>query len=115
MRKNKIFTVVPSAAYTATGNFDLSDLTGNWDEVALYLDVTAASGTSPTLDVVYQTTVDGGTTWFTHTSMTQATAATTEKKVIANSGVYSRILYTIGGTTPSFTFTVRLEVKNNGR
>jgi len=116
MRKSAVYTPIPSAARTATGNKSLDGMAGDWDEMVLYLNVTAASGTNETLDVVYQTTDDGGTTWFTHTAMTQATAATTERVVVtAPIGVTSRILYTIGGTdTPTFTFTVRVEVKRNG-
>jgi len=115
MRKSAVYTPISSAARTATGNQTLAGMAGDWDEMVIYLNVTAASGTSPTLDVVYQTSNDGGATWFTHTSLTQATGTTTERKVVtAPIGIDSRILYTIGGTTPSFTFTVATEVKRNG-
>lgn len=115
MRKSAIYTLIPSAAYTATFNHSLEGMAGDFDEMALYLDITAASGTTPTLDIDYQTSVDGGTTWFTHTSFTQATTTGTEKKVIAAPiGIVSRLLCTLGGTTPSFTFTLRAEVKRNG-
>lgn len=112
MRKSAIYTPIASAARTTTFNHDLGEMMGDWDEVALYLNVTAASGTSPTLDVAYQTKADG--VWYTHTSFTQATTTTTEKKIITQAGVDSRILCTIGGTTPSFTFTVSAEVKRTG-
>lgn len=115
MSKGKVYTVIPSAARTATFNHDLEGLAAQYDEMAIYLNVTAASGTSPTLDVVYQTSNDGGTTWFTHTSMTQATTTTTERVAVTRPiGIDSRILCTIGGTTPSFTFSVACECKSNG-
>lgn len=113
--KARVFTPIPSAARTATGNHDLSGIPGDWDEVVGYLNVTAASGTSPTLDIKYQTTPDDGTTWFDHTTFTQATTTTTERKVFTVPvGVKGRLLYTIGGTTPSFTFSLHLECKRNG-
>jgi hypothetical protein len=114
MSNGKVYTPIPSAARTATFNHDLEGLAKDWDEMALYVNCTAASGTTPTLDISYQTTMDGGTTWFTHTSFTQLTTTGTEKKVIAAPiGVDSRILCTIGGTTPSFTFSVAAEMKRS--
>lgn len=113
MSKGRIYTAIPSAARTATFNHNLNGLAGQYEEMVLYLDVTAASGTTPTLDVVYQTT-NGDGTWFTHTSMTQATSVTTERVVVTRPiGVESRLLCTIGGTTPSFTFSVACEMKMN--
>jgi hypothetical protein len=79
------------------------------------LDVDAASGTSPTLDVVVQDTVDGGDNWATIGTFTQKNAAGQQTINIVKSGsagtpvMFSdrvRISYTIGGTTPSFTFHV---------
>lgn len=112
----KAFNITPlaSASRTATGNQTITNWPANFDEVTGYLIVTAVTGASPTLDVVYQTSPDEGTTWFTHTSFTQATAATTERKVITQAGNYGRILYTIGGTTPDFTFSFILEGKKHG-
>ncbi len=112
--KSRIFTIAPSAARTTTTEFLLGGIPGDWDEVVGYLDVTAASGTSPTLDVTYETTADEGSTYFTHTSFTQATGVTTERKVFtAPVGVDGKINCTIGGTSPSFTFSLRLECKRN--
>ena len=113
--KFKTITPIESAARTATGNHLLSNWPANFDEVVGYLDVTAASGTSPTLDLVYEVSPDDGTTWFTHTAFTQATAATSERVVFTRpAGVWARLVYTIGGTTPSFTFSVHLEGKKAG-
>lgn len=95
---------VASAARTATANgtaFDTSDV----DEITATLAVTAASGTNPTLDVILQTTADG-TNFYTAGSFTQATGTTTEAKVFSGLGSSSRWRWTIGGTTPSFTFSV---------
>lgn len=115
MSRSRIFTIIPSAAYTADIAYDLNGLPGDWNEIVAYLDVTAKSGTSPTLDIDYETTVDGGTTFFSHTSFTQATDVTTEKKTLsAPIGIDGRINVVIGGTdTPTFTYTLRLECKSN--
>jgi len=115
-KKFYIYRPIVSAARTTTGSQLLNSLPGSWDTITGYLIVTAASGTNPTLDVVYQTTPDGGTTWFTVTSFTQATGTTTQRLALtAPIGVDGRILYTIGGTdTPTFTFSLDLECKNSG-
>jgi hypothetical protein len=70
---------VTSAARTATGNsgalnYPVDNITGGtW-----ILNVTAASGTSPTLDVSIQITPDGGTTWFDTSRFTQRTGVEAE-------------------------------------
>jgi hypothetical protein len=96
------------------------------------INVTASSGTSPTLDVIWQTSTDGGTTWINVPwRHTQITGTTTEfitfrlglgigevgaEGAIASTGGTlikpfvvdvnnMRLQYTIGGTSPSFTFT----------
>ena len=96
---------VASAARTATANgtaFDTSDV----DEITATLDVTAASGTDETLDVILQTTADG-TNYYTAGSFAQKTAAAAESKVFTGLGSLSRWRWTIGGTdTPTFTFSV---------
>lgn len=112
--KSIIHTIV-SDTLTASADYDLNGIPGDYDEIVGYLDVTAASGTTPTLDIDFQNTVDNGTVFFTHSSFTQATAATTERKVFtAPNGITGQIKITVGGTTPSFTFTLRLECKRNG-
>jgi len=112
MSKSRIVTVSASSAKTASVNFDLNGINGDYDEVVGYLSVTAASGTSPTLDIDFQTKVNG--VYYTHTSFTQATGTTTERKNFpAPVGVDGRMQITIGGTTPSFTFSLDLECKSN--
>jgi hypothetical protein len=105
------------------------------DSYAAILDVGAATGTSPTLDVAFQHSPDGGTHWYTFAKFAQVTATgqrsliftpsvafaqAASEQAIANTGsavainspvVYSnvRILATVGGTTPSFA-TINLWV-----
>ena len=75
-------------------------------QLVIQLNVTAASGTAPTLDVIVQDTVDG-TNYGTIATFTQATAVT--KEVIRLETPFTdtlRVVYVIGGVTPSFTFSV---------
>jgi hypothetical protein len=75
-------------------------------EMLFQLSVTAVSGTTPTLDVDIEESLDG-TNWFTLTSFTQAVAQTVEIKKTVNVSGYIRATWTIGGTgTPTFTFKI---------
>jgi hypothetical protein len=106
--------LVASAARTATGTGTAACGFGPFDKFAAQLVVTAASGTTPTLDVTWQHSIDGGTTWYTVAAFTQRTATGQELKAeaeveAATAEVYGdcfRAIWTIGGTTPSFTFAV---------
>ncbi len=107
--------VVASAARTASGNSGLiapggGSLALGVDRVSLLLNVTAASGTSPTLNVSIEWSMDGGGTYAASEpvdSFGQITAAeAVVKKFDAKSGHY-RIVWAIAGTAPSFTFSIR--------
>lgn len=68
------------------------------------LHITAASGTTPTLDVTVQDSANGSTGWATIGTFTQA--ITTGAQQIAIAGTvrqYTRVVFTIAGTNPSFT------------
>src|SRR5438045_4088419 len=70
--------VVASAAQTATvatANITLPLA----DSYTFIQDVTAASGTSPTLDTAIQITPDGGTTWYSVMRYAQVTAANQQR------------------------------------
>lgn len=96
-----------SSARTASGSSGtIEGLTGV-NTLRVQLDVTAAAGTSPTLDVVLEDTIDG-TNWNTIGSFAAKTA--TGREVINITTPFAgaaRARWTIGGTTPSFTFSVK--------
>lgn len=97
---------VESAARTASG--DSGAVAGFGDKVSLraQLNITAASGTAPTVDVVLEDTIDG-TNWNVVGTFAQKTAA--GREVINITLPFSdrlRARWTVAGTTPSFTFTV---------
>lgn len=102
---------VASAARTASGNGSAFE-TVRTNSIEGYLTVTAASGTTPTLDVRLETSLDAGTSWQTVAAFAQATAATTKNKVFGPLGDSCRWAWTVAGTTPSFTFSVAAEANN---
>jgi len=103
--------VVTSAARTATGQ-SAAITVGRVEtsgKFGLILNCTAASGTTPTLDVTVEWSADG-TNFFAAQAADSFTQVTTTGQVGAKSfdvkGPFYRVKWTIGGTTPSFTFTV---------
>ena len=97
-------TLHESAARTATGTGSALEL-GDRGVLRLLIDVTAASGTTPTLDVTVETSFDGST-WRSVAAFAQRTSVASERKSFAGCDRFVRVSYTIGGTTPSFTFSV---------
>ena len=99
-------TLLASGARTATAAGTAVTGFAAARQLVLQLQVTAASGTAPTLDVVVQDTTDG-TNYNTIATFTQKTAAARE--VIRLTTPFTdnlRVNYEIGGVTPSFTFNV---------
>jgi hypothetical protein len=104
-------TELASAARTTTGQSVGSAMPNEYEELNVYLNVTAVSGTTPSMTVTYQCSPDG-TNWYDHTSGSAITAAANQLiKVNANIGKFGRLSYVISGTTPSFTFSAILEGK----
>lgn len=114
--------VKTSGAQTTTANSgsivlggDTQFASAEW--LSLVVDVTAVSGTTPNLALTLEWSLDG-TTWATTDptpdGFTAITATGTKIKrfpVLAN---FYRIVWTITGTTPSFTFSVRELAINEG-
>ena len=79
------------------------------EKIYANLHVTAASGSSPTLDAVIQSDDNGSFTSATsRITFTQATGITSEHLSLAGAITddYWRVSFTIGGGSPSFTFAV---------
>jgi len=118
--ENRNVTVFESAARAATANGgDMENRTGKG--VRLFLDITAASGTTPTLDVKIQgkDAISGSYYDIAGAAFAQQTTTGTADLTIypgvaetANVSVSDiiprdwRAVATIGGTTPSFTFSL---------
>lgn len=102
--------VVTSAARTATGQSASTRVqrVAVSGKVGLILNCTAASGTTPTLDISIEWSADGTTFYAAQAAdtFTQLTAAGGGAKSFDVKGPFYRVKWTIAGTTPSFTFTV---------
>ena len=105
-------TLLSSAARTASGTSDQYHAPGV-TALVIEINVTAASGTTPTLDVDLEDSFDG-TTWNKVSDVNAANITTTGVTIKRLNLVDTpstgrlRVGYTVGGTTPSFTFTVKV-------
>jgi len=104
--ENRTFDVMNTGGAVTSTTTGETIAVPQYRELTAYLSVTAVSGTAPTLNAVIESSPDGSV-WYTHTSFTQATASTTEAKSLSNFGKNIRVVSTLGGTTPSFTFTLK--------
>jgi hypothetical protein len=76
----------------------------------LRLDVTAASGTTPSLTVNVQTSADGST-WYLVGSFAAKTAVSAESKAFSGLDRFVRLQWAApSGTTPNFSFNVTGEL-----
>lgn len=134
MMQPMVKTLIASNTVTATGASSAFSI-GMADCYTFLLNTTAASGTTPTFDAVYQTSIDGGTTYvnipWRHTQITTtglnyltvrcglgvgevanegaaaATGGTLAKAVVVDV-LHMKLAYTLTATTPSFTFSLTL-------
>lgn len=100
--------VLPSAARTASGDSGELPHYGGVSQLVVQLDVTAADGVTPTLDVVLQDTVDG-TNYHNIATFPQATAAA--RSVMRIETPFTdrlQVRWVMAGATPSFTFSVSI-------
>ena len=102
-----------SGTATSTSNTQSTSINTRYVEEAIFsLDITAASGTSPTLDITIQTYDQFADVWQTLATFTQKTTTGSDAGFVGDCiGNELAILYTIGGTTPSFTFSVNAMLK----
>jgi hypothetical protein len=101
--------IVASAARTVTGSSGAIPVGSGPATIELELEVTAASGTSPTLVLSIQWSVDGvnfGNNDGTADAFASVAAVGNVTKNIPVRAPYMQITWTIGGTSPSFTFAV---------
>lgn len=93
-----------SAVRTATGQSTAIEA-GSGHTVRAFLDVTAVSGTAPSMTLSLETSHDGSTGWRNVGSFAAKTAVSTERKAFSGLDKFHRWSWTISGTTPSFTFS----------
>lgn len=120
MANNKV-TIAASAARTTSSDSGALQNANGAKGILITLDITAASGTTPTLDVTVQR-YDATSAKYVDlpgAAFAQKTGTGTDDLVIypgigetANRSVSDvlgedyKVVWTIGGTTPSFTFTL---------
>ena len=110
MSTSRVVTALASAARTVTGTIDLGAIPGDYQELTVYIDVTAVGGT-PSMTSTYQSSPDG-VTFYDQTAGAALTAVSRQAiRVAANAGVFGRVAYTISGAAASLTFTVVVEYK----
>lgn len=100
----QVKTLHASAAETTTGNSGAQ--TANGTKLGIGISVTATAGT-PTLDLTVEWSGDGenfGAADTTPDAFAQLTAVGSTGKVFDVKAPYYRLVWTIAGTTPSFTF-----------
>jgi hypothetical protein len=105
-----------SAARTTNGTSTIQLNADQGDNLSVALVVTAFGGTTPTLDVVLEWSMDNGVTWVrndpTADAFTQVTGNASLVRTFPVRATTFRVAWTIGGTTPSFTFSVRAMMTN---
>lgn len=97
---------VASAARTTSGNSGVISVpTGG--AISGLIVVSAQSGTNPTLDITLEESYDNGTTWTPIWAADRFSAATGTRIIPAMAVMgLRRWVWTIAGTTPSFTFAI---------
>ena len=108
-------SLVASAARTTSSNSDqVTGILGCTGAVIL-INVSASSGSTPTLDFTIQTYDPAGAAWVDLVAVPQITGAGRVTKIIypnASGALYQvlpfpyRVKWVIGGSTPSFTFSI---------
>jgi hypothetical protein len=119
LEKLELIAGHPTAARTATGQTSGIDLQQYDGDVVFVLDSAAGTGASPTMDVTIEDSADNSSfAAITGAAFTRvAGTASAQKLVISKDEArrYVRVKYTIGGTSPSFTFSVNgIGVKKYG-
>ena len=104
---------VATAAVTSTATSSAIDLLEFDGDILLVLDSAAGTGSSPTLDIKL-TNSDASSGTYTDLSgatFTQVTGSASMQTLVINKDSaerYIKIVQTIGGSTPSFTFSINL-------
>lgn len=106
MGMSQVTVTIHSGAETETGAGG-SNLRNHVRHATYELDVTAVAGTSPTLDLLIEESVDG-TNWSTALTFAQKTAASRQVLKLEHPTPFIRASWTIGGSAgQSLTFTVK--------
>lgn len=101
-------TFLASAARTTSGDSGTVVDLGAYPNGNVFIGVTAASGTTPSMLVTFQSCPDTTpANCIDHTTTSAITTTGNTLMKLNNFGRYVLIKYAITGTTPSFTFSVK--------
>lgn len=103
-------TVKPSGPVTAGGNTPDIDVSLAI-EMIMFVDVTAVSGTSPTMDLFIESRDPVSGKYFVIDSITGITGVSQHVRRLTNFGDTIRVRWVLGGTSPSFTFSIGAVLK----
>jgi hypothetical protein len=112
MAANTALILVPSSTITATGNGSAIAIEEWVTNAILYVTVGTVTGTTPSMTVKLQGSVDGTNFVDLITGAAITTSSTVQTTIVALASVlipmppYFRAAYTVTGTTPSFASTV---------
>lgn len=111
LEKLEIFSCVATAAVTSTATSAAIDLKEYDGDVSLILSCAAGTGSSPTLDVKVQDSDASGGTYgdLSGAAFTQVTDSASVQVITFvkdEAKRYIKIVQTVGGSTPSFTFSI---------
>ena len=109
-RRTHTIVLAPPAARVAAGGSTAFEVS-RFNEALLFIDVTAVSGVSPTLDFEVQTGAAADEAAFVHTRPAQITSAGKTLVKLANVGPWLRLAWSVDGEEPSFTFEAKLTLK----
>jgi hypothetical protein len=104
---------VASAARSSTGNSSAIQLVELGNTLTVFVDVTAQSGTTPTMDLSIEWSHDGTTFFAAQPADTFSQIAATTPKVCKAFNVkapYYRLVWALGGTSPNYTFAAHEHV-----
>ena len=113
LEKLTVVAGVATAAVTSTATSSAIDLLEYDGDVLLILDSAAGGGSSPTLDIkLTECATTGGTyTDLSGATFTQVTGSASMQTLAINKDECKRfikIVQTIGGSSPTFTFSINL-------
>ena len=113
LEKVTVVAGVATAAVTSTATSSAIDLLEYDGDVVLILDSAAGGGSSPTLDIkLTECATTGGTyTDLSGATFTQVTGSASMQTLAINKDECKRfikIVQTIGGSSPTFTFSINL-------
>ena len=120
LEKLQLFSCVATAAVTSTATSAAIDLKEYDGDVSLILTSAACTGSSPTLDVKVQDSDASGGTYgdLSGAAFTQVTDSASMQVITFSKDEakrYIKIVQTVGGSTPSFTFSINgLALKKYG-